>query len=112
VDLTGPLGPSLHRPRRSSPLDIPPFSLISLEPEATVTCPSMVDKIPNQETIHFTLTGKVDAYPGPARTFFPALTLFRGISDYSEVLLPWIEAPLLGQLSVIFLDTAQLARFI
>jgi hypothetical protein len=60
-------------------VDIPPFSLISLEPEATVTCPT-----PNQETIHFTLTGKVDACPGPgpARTILPALTLFRvrGIS--------------------------------
>jgi hypothetical protein len=65
-------------------VDIPLFSLISPEPEATVTCPSTVDK---------TLTGK-DA-PNPARTIFPALTLFRvrGISDYSEDLLSRIEAP-------------------
>jgi hypothetical protein len=52
-------------------VDIPLLSLISPEPEATVTCPTL-----NQETIHFTLTGKVDAYPCPSRTTFPALTLF------------------------------------
>jgi hypothetical protein len=29
-------------------------------PDATITCPSTVDKTPNQESVHFTLT---DAYP-------------------------------------------------
>ena len=55
----------------------------------------------------------------PSRTLLPALTnfAFQGASEYVEVLVAWIDAPLLDSISMTFFhqftfDTPQLAQFI
>jgi hypothetical protein len=57
--------------------------------------------------------------PPRTRTILPALThlKFKGVSEYLEDLVAWIDAPLLDKLDITFFhqlifDTSQLARFI
>jgi hypothetical protein len=63
----------------SSCTDLADLRLLDISPEteATVTCPSTVDK---------TLTGKVDSYPGPARTIFPGRQFLSLNTDLYPVL--------------------------
>ena len=56
--------------------------------------------------------------PPPTRTLLPSLThfTFKGVSEYLEDIVAWVDAPLLDHLDIIFFrqlifDTSQLAQF-
>jgi hypothetical protein len=94
-----------------------------LSPEAMVTCLSALTRLEKLKLKFDTPRPRSDLEsrrpPPPTRSVLPALIIlwFKGVSEYLEDLVAWVDAPLLDYLEITFFhqlifDTPQLSQFI
>ncbi len=102
-------------------VDIPHSGYIS--PEAIVTCLSMLSSLESLQLEFQSPQSRPDQEnrrsPPPTRTILPALTFvsFKGVKEYLEELVSWIDSPRLNQLLIMFVNdidfnTPELNQFI